>query len=117
MPTQYSITVTNNSATSESFAVFQAVPSLANANALSLARFADSCEPGASLSFNLDAPSEPDVINAVTTQPECWVAAGKFEQGQVLDETQMPNAVQVVFPPDVYAVEVTLNPDKTWTVG
>jgi len=116
MSTQYTLTVTNNSSAFEQFAIYQSAPNLGNANDLSLAWLVDSADPGAALSFDWSIPSGPDT-NQFASHPQYWVASGKFEQGKVSDPAQMTNAVPVVFPPGVNAMQVTLNPDKTWAVA
>lgn len=46
-----------------------------------------------------------------------WVTAGDFEQGEVLDVTEIANAAAVVFPPGVFAMTAVLGANNTWTVS
>jgi hypothetical protein len=116
MPTQYSLTVVNNSTTFENFSIYQSPPDLGNANAISVAWLADAAEPGAKLSFDWSIPSEANA-NQFATQPKYWVASGNLEPGTVSDPAQMTDPVEVMFPPGIYAMQVILNPDNTWTVA
>jgi hypothetical protein len=59
----------------------------------------------------------PDTTYVFTPHPEYWVAFGDFRQGQALLISRMNNTAQVAFPPDIYAMDVTLNADNTWTVA
>ncbi len=54
---------------------------------------------------------------AIVPNPDYWVAIGNFQQGQVLDYGELTNKAQVVFPPGVYTMNATLNPDNTWTIA
>jgi len=113
---RYSLIIINNSAQFENLSVYQSPPDLGNANAINLAWLAGAGEPGAALSFDWSIPSAPK-SNKFTAQPKYWVASGKFEPGEISDPGQMTDAVEVVFPPGIYAMHVTLNPDNTWTVA
>lgn len=50
-------------------------------------------------------------------KPEYWITFGNYEQGQVLDITEITDTRQVIFPTDVYTMKVTLNEDNTWSVA
>jgi hypothetical protein len=114
MSTLYTIYLVNNSNHFENFNIFQQSPPIyGNANAINLASFAHAGEPGATVAFDW---SEPDGPN--DDQPaKCWVAAGNFGPGEVLDPDQMIAPVEVAFPPGCCGMQVTLNPDNTWTVA
>lgn len=60
--------------------------------------------------------AQPNVNVVFTPHPEYWLAAGTFQQGEVLDVTEITNAVQIAFPAGVFSLTATLNPDNTWTV-
>lgn len=61
--------------------------------------------------------ASPNMNLSFTPHPVYWVTCGTFKQGQVLDTTEITNAAQVEFPPNVYTMLATLNPDNTWTVA
>ncbi|MFI5138274.1 MAG: hypothetical protein ACHQIM_10640 [Sphingobacteriales bacterium] len=58
----------------------------------------------------------PNMAYLFTPQPQYWVAFGNFEQGQALDAGEITNSAQVAFPPNIYAMDVKLNMDNTWTI-
>lgn len=58
----------------------------------------------------------PNMNVTFTPQPAYWVAFGSFTQGQALNVAEISNAAQIQFPPNVYIMSVTLNPDNTWTI-
>lgn len=58
----------------------------------------------------------PNFTVQITPKPEYWVTFGIVSQGQFFTITEMLPPVQVVFPPNVNSMTVTLNPDNTWTV-
>ena len=58
----------------------------------------------------------PNMNVTFTPQPAYWVAFGSFTQGQALNVTEITNPAQITFPPNVYTMSVTLNPDNTWTI-
>jgi hypothetical protein len=116
MPTQYTLTVTNNSSAFENFSVYQQDPDLGNANAVNVAWLADAADPGTEVSFDWSLPPAPKAM-LLATQPKYWLAAGKLEPGTVSDPAQMTDAVEIVFPPGVHTMQVTLNPDNTWTIA
>ncbi len=115
MSTLYTIYVTNNSTAFENFSIFQSQPDLSNLNGVNLAWLAKTGAPGEDLSFDLSDPPAPK-DKLLETQPKCWLACGKLEPGTVTDPTQMTDPIEVVFPPGVHAMHVTLNPDSSWTV-
>ncbi len=51
-----------------------------------------------------------------TPHPEYWVTFGNFAEGEILDTTELLNKAQVIFPANIYAMNVTLNPDASWTI-
>lgn len=60
--------------------------------------------------------AQPNMNLTFTPHPEYWIAFGDFEQGQVLNLQEMSDIQSVVFPPGIFAMNVTLNMDNTWTV-
>jgi rhizosphere induced protein len=60
--------------------------------------------------------AEPNINYTFTPHPAYWVAFGNFAEGEVLDTTNLANTAQVIFPANIYAMNVTLNPDSTWTI-
>ncbi|HWI61334.1 MAG TPA: protein rhiA [Symbiobacteriaceae bacterium] len=58
----------------------------------------------------------PNIEAMFTPHPAYWVTLGQFVQGQVLNVTEITNKVQIEFPPNVFVMEATLQPDNTWTV-
>ncbi|WP_343636627.1 hypothetical protein [Fluviicola sp.] len=61
-------------------------------------------------------PAQPDSNLALNPHPEYWVAFGDYEQGEILNVKEMTNSALVQFLEGVSAINVTLNPDNTWTV-
>lgn len=62
------------------------------------------------------APAAPDMDFVSTPNPQYRVAFGNCEPGVVLEVFEINNTAQVEFPPNIYAMKVTLNMDNTWTV-
>jgi hypothetical protein len=60
--------------------------------------------------------AQPNMTFLFSPHPEFWVTFGNFQQGQVLDPSEMHDAVQVVFPHGIFSMNATLNPDNTWTI-
>ncbi|MEO1085624.1 MAG: protein rhiA [Acidobacteriota bacterium] len=60
---------------------------------------------------------QPNVTAMFTPHPEYWITFGKFQQGEVLDITQITNAAQIKFPPNVYSMTATLGSDNMWTIA
>lgn len=58
----------------------------------------------------------PNMNYIFTPHPQYWVAFGNFQQGQALEASEISNTAQVVFPPSIFAMNVTLNVDNTWTI-
>ena len=61
--------------------------------------------------------AEPNINLIFTPHPIYWITFGMFQQGEVLDITEITNSAPISFPPGVYAMTATLNADNTWTVG
>lgn len=57
----------------------------------------------------------PNMQYIFQPHPHYYVAFGDFQAGQVLDPATMTNAFEVVFPPNIFSMTVTLNADGTWT--
>lgn len=62
-------------------------------------------------------PAQPNRTYNFTPHPEYWVTFGEYEVGEVLDVGAITNAQKIVFSPNVYNANVTLNVDNTWTVN
>jgi len=45
-----------------------------------------------------------------------WITFSDVQQGQVLDQSDIPDAVQIIFPDGIFSMNATLNQDNTWTV-
>lgn len=71
---------------------------------------------GMSGSGTFAAQAQPNTILAFTPRPNYWIAFGRFIQGQVLDVEQLYNAAEIMFPPGVYSMMVTLNANNTLTI-
>lgn len=61
--------------------------------------------------------AEPNLNLIFTPEPVYWITFGMYEQGDVMDITEITNSAKVQFPPGVYSMTATLNADNTWTVG
>jgi rhizosphere induced protein len=71
---------------------------------------------GMSGKATLVVPAMPNMNNAFTPHPKFWIAFGEFKRGQVLDVESLGNTAEIVFPPNVYNMSATLNPDNTWSI-
>ncbi len=60
--------------------------------------------------------AQPNFEMVFTPQPEYWIAFGNYEQGETLNIQEMVNSAKLDFPEGITAVNVTLNPDNTWTI-
>lgn len=60
--------------------------------------------------------AQPNMNLMFAPHPKYWVTFGNYQQGQVLDITEITNKSEVLFPNGVYTMEVTLNGDNTFTV-
>lgn len=65
--------------------------------------FAIAAQPGADLVF--------------TPHPTYWLTFGSYTPGQVLDPAKLPHTLEVTFPPDVFALQVTLDKNHHWTTS
>lgn len=61
-------------------------------------------------------PAQPNRTYNFTPHPEYWITFGDYQVGEVLDVGAITNAQKIVFSPNVYNVNATLNVDNTWTV-
>lgn len=71
---------------------------------------------GMSGSGTFAVQAQPNITYVFTPHPQYWVAFGNFQQGQALDSSEINNPVQLMFPPNTYDLDVTLNADNSWTV-
>lgn len=60
--------------------------------------------------------AQPNLHLIFTPHPIYWITFGVFEQGEVLDLTELTNSAQIEFPAGVYTMYAILNQDNTWTV-
>ena len=61
--------------------------------------------------------AEPNLNLIFTPHPVYWITFGMYEQGEVLNITEITNSQEIAFPPGVYAMTATLNADNTWSVA
>lgn len=71
---------------------------------------------GMSGSGTFAVQAQPNMTFSFSPRPEYWIMFGEFKQGQVMDQSQMHNAAQIVFPYGIFSMNATLNMDNTWTV-
>ncbi len=60
--------------------------------------------------------AQPNMNLVFTPHPQYWITFGTYTQGQVMDISAVSSAAQIQFPPNVYSMTATFNPDNTWTV-
>lgn len=60
--------------------------------------------------------AQPNMSLKVTPHPEYWITFGNYEQGEVLDITEITNKQKIVFAPNQYSVTVVLQQDNTWKI-
>lgn len=60
-------------------------------------------------------PAQPNMMYSFQPKPDYRLAFGQLTQSQVVDPQALPT-YPVAFPPNVYALTATLNPDNSWTV-
>jgi hypothetical protein len=60
--------------------------------------------------------AQPNMTVVFTPHPEYWITFGNFQQGEVLESTQITNQAKLDFPPNIYTLTATLNADNTWNV-
>lgn len=60
--------------------------------------------------------AQPNMSLTFTPHPEYWITFGEFEQGQSLNIQEITGAAAITFPPGIFAMNVTLNTDNTWTI-
>jgi hypothetical protein len=61
--------------------------------------------------------AQPNLHNNFTPHPVYYLAAGQFNQGEVLDIGAITDSVNIEFGPGVFDLTATLNLDNTWTVA
>ena len=61
--------------------------------------------------------AQPNITAVFTPRPSYWITFGMYTAGQVLDPGSTTNAAQITFPPDVFMMNATLNPDNSWTIS
>jgi hypothetical protein len=60
--------------------------------------------------------AQPNMNQVFTPHPNYWITFGNYRQGEVLDAYQISNATALNFPAGVNNLNVTLNPDGTFSV-
>ncbi|WP_202919386.1 hypothetical protein [Saccharothrix deserti] len=60
--------------------------------------------------------AQPNLNLNFTPHPTYFLAAGTYQQGEVLNVGTITNVLPVEFPPNVYSMTATLNPDNSWTL-
>jgi hypothetical protein len=60
--------------------------------------------------------AQPNLNLIFTPLPKYWITFGSFEQGEVLDLTELTNSAEVAYPAGVYTMFATLNQDNTWSI-
>lgn len=60
--------------------------------------------------------SDQDLDVHIASPKQYKVCFGDYKQGQILNPSQLANLGTVVFPPNVYNMEIKLNPDSTWAI-
>lgn len=60
--------------------------------------------------------AQPNMNFVFEPRAEYWVTFGNIQQGQVLDPEIITSTVKVEFPHGIFSMNVTLNPNHTWTV-
>ena len=58
----------------------------------------------------------PNAQTVFTPTPEYWIAFGNFNAGTVLDTYSLNNSARLVFPSGKTTLNVTLNPNGTWSI-
>lgn len=71
---------------------------------------------GMSGSGTLAVQAQPNMTFSFSPIQGYWITFGEFKQGQVLNQSEIPNAVQIVFPHGIFSMNATMNEDGTWTV-
>jgi len=60
--------------------------------------------------------AQPNQFLNFTPSPQYWITFGNFIQGEVMDISVTTSAARIDFPPNVYSMTATLEPDNTWTI-
>jgi hypothetical protein len=60
--------------------------------------------------------AQPNLNLTFTPHPAYYLAAGTYDQGEVLDVGAITNKLKVDFPPNTYSMTATLNIDNTWSL-
>lgn len=60
--------------------------------------------------------AQPNLNLVFTPHPRYWIAAGRFFEGEVLDQETITNPAEIDFPANVYTMLAILHADNTWTV-
>ncbi len=59
----------------------------------------------------------PNMNFIITPKLEYWIAAGVFQQGEVLNVEALTRMAQIEFPPNIYNMVATLDQDNNWTIS
>ncbi|SDH25059.1 hypothetical protein SAMN04487996_13235 [Dyadobacter soli] len=71
---------------------------------------------GMSGAATLAVQAQPNMQFQFVPRFEYWVTFGDLQQGQLLDPDGNTEAAKIDFPPGIYTMNVTLNPDFTWAI-
>lgn len=61
-------------------------------------------------------PAQPNMNIKITPHPEYWITFGNYEQGEVLDISEITNKQKIVFAPNQYSITAILQEDNTWKI-
>lgn len=62
-------------------------------------------------------PAQPNINVVFTPHPTYWITFGQYAAGQVLDPGSNSSAMEIAFPPGVFAMTVTLAANGTWSIA
>ncbi|WP_448697870.1 hypothetical protein ACFGVR_13765 [Mucilaginibacter sp. AW1-3] len=71
---------------------------------------------GMSGSGTFAVQAQPNMTFLFSPKSEYWITFGNINQGQVLNQSEIDNEVQIVFPHGIFSMNATLNKDNTWTI-
>ncbi len=71
---------------------------------------------GMSGSGTLAVQAQPNMNFLFSPHQQYWITFGDFKQGQVLNQSEIPDAVHIVFQHGIFSMNATINEDGTWTV-
>jgi hypothetical protein len=60
--------------------------------------------------------AQPNLNLNFTPHPKYYIVFGNYEQGEVLDISEMTNAAEIEFGPGIYSMTAILGADNAWTI-